>query len=129
MALRHGRKVVSNHRRSLRRRRRLADRLHTDLPRLIPAADEGPDVDAVGAAFTRLTPDDQDLLILVGWEGLDPGQLAAVLGCTRATARVRLHRARTRFLRALEEGVQRNGAVGHEPRRWATARPGTEETL
>ncbi len=128
------RRVLSNHYRGLRRQRRLADRLRADLPRLvadIPApAYEGSDTGRIAAAFGRLTPADRDLLILVGWEGVDPAQVADVLGCTRATARVRLHRARKRFTKALEtEGVQRNDAAGHEPSRWATARPGTEETL
>lgn len=126
------RKVLGNHFRSLRRQRRLADRLRIDLPRLIgdaTAASEGPDGRAIGAAFARLTVTDRDLLIMVGWEDLDPGQIAAVLGCTRATVRVRLHRARRRFSQELEkEGVQRIRVAGHEPSRWATAHPDTEET-
>jgi len=127
------RKLLGNHYRSLHRQRRLTEQLRTDLPRLVghttSATGDGPDADSISAAFARLTGQDRDLLILVGWEDLDPGQIAEVLGCTRATARVRLHRARKRFTQALEkEGLQRNGAGGHEVSGWATARPGQEET-
>lgn len=125
------RKVLANQFRTLRRQRRLVDRLRTDLPCLVgdvTSLPEGPDVRAVGAAFARLTRSDRDLLIMVGWESLDAGEIATVVGCSRATARVRIHRARQRFEQALaEEGVQRIRAVGHEPGRWAIAHPDTEE--
>jgi Sigma-70, region 4 len=42
------------------------------------------------------------VLTLIGWEGLDHGEVARVLGCNRARIRVRLHRARTRLLQALD---------------------------
>ncbi|MGY1622378.1 RNA polymerase sigma factor [Geodermatophilus sp. SYSU D00965] len=54
----------------------------------------------VRAALGRLAPEDRELLTLIAWEGLTPSQAAAALGLTAGTARVRLHRARTR-LRAL----------------------------
>jgi len=125
------RKVLANHYRGQHRQRRLADRLESDRPPVNGAlVGDGPDPDRISAAFGRLSPADRDLLILVGWEELDPGQIAAVLGCVRATARVRLHRARKRFAKALQqERVKSNAAAGHEPSRWATARPGTEETM
>jgi RNA polymerase sigma-70 factor (ECF subfamily) len=48
-----------------------------------------------------LSDDDREILGLLAWEGLDRDAIATVLGCSRGTARVRLHRARTRFSRAL----------------------------
>jgi RNA polymerase sigma factor (sigma-70 family) len=126
------RKVLANHHRGHHRRQRLTERLQADLPRLpdahAPAAAQSPDGDAIVAAFAVLRPDDRDLLILVGWEGLDAGEIAEVLGCSRANARVRLHRARRRFTTALaRHGVQRDGAGGHERGGWASAHPGGEE--
>jgi hypothetical protein len=41
--------------------------------------------------------------LLVAWEDLDAPAIAAVLGCSRNAARIRLHRARRRFARALTE--------------------------
>ncbi|GIH22189.1 siderophore-interacting protein [Acrocarpospora phusangensis] len=53
-------------------------------------------------AMARLTPDDREILILVAWQGLSPRDAARVLGCTVATFRVRLHRARKRLQQELE---------------------------
>lgn len=49
------------------------------------------------AAMRCLSPADRELLRLSAWEQLESGELAAVLGCTTATIRVRLHRARRRL--------------------------------
>jgi predicted DNA-binding protein (UPF0251 family) len=60
---------------------------------------------AVMAALARLEEADRELITLVAWEGLDRDQIATMLGCSRATIRVRLHRARRRLVRLLgEEG-------------------------
>jgi RNA polymerase sigma-70 factor (ECF subfamily) len=57
------------------------------------------------AALSRLDEADRELITLVAWEGLDRDQIARMLGCSRATIRVRLHRARRRLARLLgEEG-------------------------
>lgn len=48
----------------------------------------------VAAALGRLSPDDQELILLVEWENLSPTEAATVLGIRAGTARVRLHRAR-----------------------------------
>jgi RNA polymerase sigma-70 factor (ECF subfamily) len=96
-----------NEQRSQRRRARLHDRVAAtpDTARTSPgaaaAADElaerAPSFDAIRDALTALSEDDQELLRLIAWDGLTPSQAAVVLGCTDAAARVRLHRARTRF--------------------------------
>src|SRR3954470_4462568 len=52
------------------------------------------------AALDRLSAEDRELITLIAWEGLTPAEAAAALGVPAGTARVRLHRARTR-LRAL----------------------------
>lgn len=53
------------------------------------------------AALAELPDDDRELLALTAWEGLTPGQAAAALGLQPGTARVRLHRIRTRLRAAL----------------------------
>jgi RNA polymerase sigma-70 factor (ECF subfamily) len=52
-------------------------------------------------ALATLSEHDRELLVLVAWHGLSPRQAASVLGCSRATFFVRLHRARRRLERAL----------------------------
>lgn len=125
------RKVLANHHRSDRRRRLLNDRAASDLEtRLADAATsvDGPDRGAIAAAFEVLSDSDRELLALVGWEGLVREEIATVLGCSRATVRVRLHRARRRFERELAKvGVKRTASDGHGRGRWATAHPDPEE--
>lgn len=122
------RRTLANHHRGRRRHRGLVDRVQVDAPQAWVDPDPADDTSArVGAAFGRLAPADRDVLLLVGWEQLDAAGIAEVLGCTAATARVRLHRARRRFARQLEhEGLQQDGSPGHVKGRRATARPDTE---
>jgi RNA polymerase sigma-70 factor (ECF subfamily) len=128
------RNVLTNQHRSQRRQRRLTGRLGEHLsqePDASCALDANCTLDAaVVVAFSRLRSGDREVLLLAGWEDLDAGQIAEALGCKPPTARVRLHRARRRFATELEkEGVKPRSWTGHEPRRWATARPDTEEAL
>ncbi|MFJ9557981.1 RNA polymerase sigma factor [Nocardiopsis sp. NPDC101807] len=48
-------------------------------------------------ALGRLSDKDRELVMLLAWEGLELAEAARVLGCTTATARVRLFRARRRI--------------------------------
>lgn len=54
---------------------------------------------ALLAALAALKPDDREVLLLVGWDGLDSAGVAAVLGISRTAARARLSRARRRLAR------------------------------
>ncbi|WP_238176655.1 RNA polymerase sigma factor [Kribbella albertanoniae] len=94
------RRVLSNHRRGESRRHGLADRLRDDLRTAVPA----PEPVSVEAAevFQQLSDTDREVLSLAAWEGLDTTQLAAALGCSRNAAMVRLHRARRRLERLLD---------------------------
>ncbi|WP_347813427.1 sigma-70 family RNA polymerase sigma factor [Actinomadura sp. KC216] len=98
------RRILANHHRGERRRSALAadlgSRLRAGLVDHLAAPDR--DLADVAAAFRNLPEPDRELLSLVGWEGLDHGEIAAVLGCSRNAVRIRLHRARRRFARALE---------------------------
>ncbi|MGB3674706.1 MAG: sigma-70 family RNA polymerase sigma factor [Candidatus Nanopelagicales bacterium] len=68
-------------------------------------AGRGADADVVGAETERmvwgslrsLSDSDRELLLLVAWDGLTLRQAAAAIGCSYATTKVRLHRARKRF--------------------------------
>ena len=98
------RKVLANHRRGDARRAALAERAAAH------ARQDAPDLaDAVGVrddlarALATLKEPDRELVLLVAWEGLTIAEAAAALGCTRAAAAVRLHRARKRLHRALSE--------------------------
>jgi RNA polymerase sigma factor (sigma-70 family) len=96
--------TLANHRRGERRRTALAERLRADLAiRYQPPAFAG-ELAEISAAFGRLTESDRELLSLVAWEGLDPGQIGAVLGCSRNAARIRLHRARRKLADELARG-------------------------
>jgi RNA polymerase sigma-70 factor (ECF subfamily) len=53
------------------------------------------------AALATLGELDQEILRLIGWEELTVAEAAQVLGCTRTTAAVRLHRARRRLTEAM----------------------------
>jgi RNA polymerase sigma-70 factor (ECF subfamily) len=87
--------------RDKQREGRLYERLSADA--LLPAADDDLDVAFdVRRALTTLSEPDQELLRLSAWEDLRPAEIADVLGCSAATASVRLHRARRRLAAALD---------------------------
>jgi RNA polymerase sigma-70 factor (ECF subfamily) len=54
-------------------------------------------------ALAALPPGQREVIELVAWEGLTPSEVAAALEIARATVYVRLHRARQRLARVLEE--------------------------
>jgi RNA polymerase sigma factor (sigma-70 family) len=98
------RRTLANYRRGERRRSALAERLRADLAvRYQPPAFEG-ELAEISVAFGRLSESDRELLSLVAWEGLDPGQIAVVLGCSRNAARIRLHRARRKLADEMSRG-------------------------
>ena len=97
------RRVLANQRRGEQRRTALGERLRSELA-AEPCDREPPrGLEGVAAAFRGLADSDREILTLAGWEGLDPGQIAIVLGCSRNAARIRLHRARRRFAGALPD--------------------------
>jgi len=56
------------------------------------------------AAIDRLPMAEREALTLSAWEGLTAAEASTVLGCTRATFAVRLHRARRRLMKELAAG-------------------------
>jgi len=77
----------------------------------VDAPDDAPDVVAETflvawrrlKAMAGLGEESRGVLMLVGWEGLAPGEAARVLGITALAARSRLHRARRRLKGLLRE--------------------------
>jgi RNA polymerase sigma-70 factor (ECF subfamily) len=93
------RKALANQRRGKLRQAQLADRLRSELA--VHAQPTREQDSPVLQALARLSVADRDLLALSAWEQLRPEEIATVLSCTPATARVRLHRARRRLRDAL----------------------------
>jgi len=98
------RKTLSTQLRSARRRSSLVEKLSAaELPAAFSQVD-GPDTGLIGA-LQRLSATDQEVLALAAWEDLRPREAAVVLGVSPAWYRVRLHRAKRRLLRELEESA------------------------
>lgn len=96
------RRTIANQRRSVDRQQALSERLASrpmDHPR--DPAEMVAERRTVYAALDRLSPDDREILMLVGWDGLDRREAARVVGCSPVAFAVRLHRARKRFAAAL----------------------------
>jgi RNA polymerase sigma-70 factor (ECF subfamily) len=96
------RRVLANELRGQRRRDALIQRLQlfADDPVFAPP-DEMIDSD-VRAGLEALPMKEREALLLVAWEGLDPGRAAQALGCSDTAFRVRLHRARRRMAARFE---------------------------
>ncbi|HET7574727.1 MAG TPA: sigma-70 family RNA polymerase sigma factor [Solirubrobacterales bacterium] len=98
------RRVIANQRRSERRRTRLGQRLAEGLrTQLATHPAPGGEAAEVLRAMAGLGEEDRELLLLVSWEGLSPGEVAKVLEISSLAARSRLHRARRRLRAAMEE--------------------------
>ena len=97
------RRVLANQRRGERRRLALADRLKADLAVSYRPLEQTGELADIAAALRQMPEADRELIALSAWEGLDAGQIATVLGCSRNAARIRLHRARRRFAVALSQ--------------------------
>ncbi|HEU5036776.1 MAG TPA: RNA polymerase sigma factor [Nocardioides sp.] len=92
------RRVLANQRRGERRRTSLGDRLRRELVASMPdASDDVVQRADVTAAMQRLSVRDQQVLELHLWEGLEPREIADVLGLTTVVVRPRLSRARARL--------------------------------
>ena len=91
--------VIANMGRRERNRSRLVEKIGRELRTATRASPEvSPEDSAVAtAALSSLNEVDRELLMLATWEGLGTAQLACVLNCSPAAARIRLHRARARL--------------------------------
>ena len=97
------RRVLANQRRADARRAALVLRMRAE-PRG-RAAEPIERLD-VAAALERLSARDREALLLVYWDGLALGEAARVLGCSALAFRSRLHRARRRLSRVLDDEAE-----------------------
>jgi RNA polymerase sigma factor (sigma-70 family) len=104
--------LLSNQVRGDRRRARLQERLRQERSTGQSSESDHEVETVVDAALGRLGESDREVLMLAGWEGLDPAEIAGVLRITRVAARSRLHRARRRFEKELGE-LERGEASAH----------------
>lgn len=97
-------RVLANQRRSASRRSALGERLQRELTRLASRDIAGSVAtrDMLMRALARLPTHEREVLVLNAWEGLQAMEIASVLDINEATARSRLHRARTRLRTELE---------------------------
>ncbi len=88
--------MIATHQRGNRRLANLRDvlRMNPGRGQLDSFPDDRGDL---AAAFNALPPRDQEVLMLIGWDGLTVGQAAQVLGCSPESLTLRLHRARKRL--------------------------------
>lgn len=92
------RRVLANHHRGGQRRERLGERLRRRLASVTTdPGSEVPERLAVREALARLGDLDREVLTLTVWEGLEPREVAEVLGVNPAAVRTRLSRARARL--------------------------------
>lgn len=93
------RRTLANHTRSGNRRDRLGAKLRDTLAESV-VPDHGDTVAgnlSVTAALAELSRSDRELMQLTVWEGLEPREVALVLGIPARTVRTRLSRARARL--------------------------------
>lgn len=92
------RRVLANRRRADARQAALRSRLGQGQPDPDGEPESAdPDASAVLVALATLPPAERDAITLLAWEGLTPAEAAIVLGCSRATFYVRVHRGRRRL--------------------------------
>ena len=107
------RRVLANHHRGGTRRERLGERLRQRLTRPdgVDPGHEVPQRLAVRAALARLGDTDREVLTLTVWEGLQPREVAEVLGLSAAVVRTRLSRARARLRELIGDDLTAPGHV------------------
>lgn len=113
------RRVLANQRRGFRRRGALVERAASYLlPHLqtAPAVEVDGEAELLKEALGLISATDRELLMLVAWEGLSPGEIATVFGLSNGNARKRLFRARQRLSVELARlDAERPAESGHLP--------------
>lgn len=112
------RRCLANAARRTDRAGRLGERLagafaSGDVPDPAVLHEQSVETQLMRRALAQLSDDDRELVTLIAWEGMTPAGAATVLGLSTGTARVRLHRARTR-LRAHLDALASSQETQHE---------------
>jgi RNA polymerase sigma-70 factor (ECF subfamily) len=98
------RNVIANHRRAMRRRDALQERVAdvVELARIGEGADASVESrDLALQALGGLSAIEREAVLLTAWDGLSPPQAAQVAGCSVNALNVRLSRARAHIARAM----------------------------
>jgi RNA polymerase sigma-70 factor (ECF subfamily) len=115
------RRTIANHRRGEQRQLKKTAMLRAVLathPAITQAHQET--LSPAAEVLQSLPERDREILALVAWEGLDHDEISKVLGCSRNAVGIRVHRARKRFVRALDAaGITHSLGA-------ASARPATQ---
>jgi RNA polymerase sigma-70 factor (ECF subfamily) len=96
------RNTLRNHRRSVLSAQQLAAALQDVADRRPRAVTDSDLALSVRAALDSLNPPDREVMMLAVYEELTPAEIAQVTGCSAASVRVRLHRARRRIATHLD---------------------------
>jgi RNA polymerase sigma-70 factor (ECF subfamily) len=105
------RKVLADLRRTQGRQDALVERIAASSPDATgDHADGLIGREGVLAALGRLTDLQQEVLLLIAWDGLAQREAATVLGCSRGAVALRVHRARRRLELAMAEIAQEEQA-------------------
>jgi RNA polymerase sigma-70 factor (ECF subfamily) len=97
------RNAIRNMDRAGRRRSLLQVRI-ASTPALDGKPDNHPQLsEDLRRALESLSSDDREVLLLIAWDELDHSEAAVAMGWTKANFRLRLHRARKRLKKRLEE--------------------------
>jgi len=116
------RNVTANQYRRHKRGGELVERLGNELRDALSMALLPQEENTLAAArvLERLSVEDRDILMLVGWDGFSAADLGTLIGCSPTAARIRLHRARSRLVVELaREGFDEKQSthIGHSPSR------------
>lgn len=103
------RNLIGNEYRSRARAAQLQDRLRDSEALKCQGGDDDGAHATIAAALGRLREKDREILQLTYWEDLNLAEIAQVLSCKEATARVRLHRARKSFEKSLPPRLRPTG--------------------
>jgi RNA polymerase sigma-70 factor (ECF subfamily) len=108
------RRVAATQRRGSARREALSERLRAERPLPEPARGVEASDPRLSQALACLPERDREALVLIAWDGLDHRTAAQVMGCTTGSLTVRLHRARRRLAKALQDGELGRGGLAEQ---------------
>ena len=106
------RRCLANATRTSKRQLRLVERLAQQPPPPEPASTDR-DED-LHRALDLLSVHDREIVRLWAWEGLQPQEMAVVLGISPNAASIRLHRARKKLAAHLAPGRKDSAGTGQE---------------
>jgi RNA polymerase sigma-70 factor, ECF subfamily len=113
------RRVLADQWRAESRRTALGQRLVDDATTGTTAVDDIAESmvlrGSIRDALVRMRPQDREIVTLVAWQGFNTEQLATSLGCSKALASLRLHRARKRFAAFLDERIEEDPSPADRP--------------